>query len=225
MLWHRGLLAQWWIFPAIVLAVMFAHVATLSSHRFAVPILPLIFVIISGPLAWSAKAIGQWLVRRWWRLLGAGLITATVVALQWAPSRGEVRYRATELDMFNEIDRHDPVAGRTVRYVDAARGRRAAMILGDEHLPAGELQWTIAARRGEGNARPETPVAHVRVSTLDGQVACEEDIPYGIVFPDRFSDVWIPCRLQSEGPTTLFVETLGVVDLAFDQVTLTWITR
>ena len=222
MLWRRGLLAEWWVLPAIVLAVLFAHVATLSSHRFAVPILPIVFIIVCGPVGWSLQLVGKWVLQSWRRIAGAGVIAAVLVALQWAPSRGEVRYRATELDMFDEIDRHDPLAGRTVRFVDVARGRRAAMILGDEHMPAGELRWTISARRGDGSARPDTPVAHVRLLTLDGIVACEEDVPYGILFLDRFTDVWIPCRLPSEGPATLFVETLGVVDLAFDQVTLSW---
>ncbi|MGH9202320.1 MAG: hypothetical protein ACRD2A_13920, partial [Vicinamibacterales bacterium] len=224
-MWRRGMLAQWWIFPAIVVAVLFAHVATLSSHRFAVPILPVVFIIVSGPLAYCANLAGEWLARGRWRLLSGAVMAALLVALQWAPLDGEVRYRATDLDMFNEIDRYDPLAGRTVRYVDRARGRRAAMILGDEHMPAGQLRWTISARRRDGTARPDTPVARVRVSTLAGEVACEEDIPYGILFSDRFADVWIPCPVPSEGPTTLFVETLGVVDLAFDEVTLTWSGR
>jgi 4-amino-4-deoxy-L-arabinose transferase-like glycosyltransferase len=42
---------RWWGIPVVVLLLMTVHLITLSSHRFAVPALPLIFVLVSGPLA------------------------------------------------------------------------------------------------------------------------------------------------------------------------------
>lgn len=42
-------LTQWWLLPAIVAAVCAAHVVTLSSHRFAIPVLPVVFVLAAGP--------------------------------------------------------------------------------------------------------------------------------------------------------------------------------
>src|SRR4029450_7785276 len=45
---------QWqelWLLPAIIAALVAVHLATISSHRFAVPILPVVFVLIAGAIA------------------------------------------------------------------------------------------------------------------------------------------------------------------------------
>ena len=55
MLGRQGL-RDWWALPAAVLMLMAVHVATLSSHRFAVPILPVVFVLVSGPLRAAVRA-------------------------------------------------------------------------------------------------------------------------------------------------------------------------
>lgn len=219
-LFRRGSLGSWWILPAIVIAVLTAHVITLSSHRFAVPILPIVFVMISGPAVTGFYHVLRRMSSQRWHALAAGAAVAVAAGLQWVPLRLNVRYQASSLDAMNEFNRVDPILGQSVRFVEAAGGRRTAMILPDEFLPAGDLRLTISARRGHSQAAADVPVARVTVIARD--VACAEDIPLGILYEDRFSDVWIPCPLKSEGPATLLVETLGVVELAFENVTLTW---
>src|SRR5262245_29225895 len=51
-LWMLGRegLRRWWSLPVAVLTLMAVHIAVLSSHRFAVPVLPIVFVLASGPL-------------------------------------------------------------------------------------------------------------------------------------------------------------------------------
>jgi len=220
---RRGLLATWWIVPAVPLALLFAHVITLSSHRFAVPILPLVFVTISGPLIAAFHRVLAWTKSAWWRTAALTAAVALGIALQWVPVPVRVRYQAADSDAMNEINRVDPVLQRTVRFVGADGGRRAAMILADEYWPAGNVRLTIRARRGAAHASgSDMAVARATIVALDGKVACAEDIPLGILHEDRFADVWIHCNLKSDGPVTLIVETMGVIDLAFADVTLWW---
>ena len=221
-LFRRGSLGSWWILPAIVIAVFSAHVITLSSHRFAVPILPIVFVMISGPAVTGLHRVLKRMSSGRWLALAAGAAVTAAVGLQWVPLRLQVRYQASSLDAMNEFNRVDPILGQSVRFVEAGRGRRTAMILPDEFLPSGDLRLTISGRRGHSQAAADVPVARVTVIAPDGSVACLEDIPLGILYEDRFSDVWIPCTLKSEGAATLLVETLGLVDLAFEDVILTW---
>ena len=56
------------------------------------------------------------------------------------------------------------------------------------------------------------------VTALDGRAACAEDVPAAIVPVDIAGRVWIPCRVESDGPATLLVQALGVTDLVFDEM-------
>jgi len=213
--------ATGWILVAIVGLVLSAHIATLSSHRFAVPILPLVFVLISGPLTSAAGTGLTWMKSHRWRWGVALAALVTGIALQWSPQWVVIRYDPANLDAMNEVNRTDPLVSRPVRFVAHGRGRRTAMILTDEFLPAGTVTVAIEARREASDLAADKPVARVSLFELDGHVACDEDIPFGILRDDRFGNVWIPCRVNSEGPATLIVDSLGAVDLSFSALTLT----
>ena len=220
---QRRLFASWWILPAVIVAVMLAHVATLSSHRFAVPILPLVFVMISGPFYSAITIALHWITLRRWRIALAFLSVMVALGLQRESPGLNVRYAAADLDTMNEVNQVDPILGRSVRITPAAGGRRTAMILSDEYLPAGDVRLRIRARRGHSTAGIDTPVARVTFISSDGAPGCAEDLPLGSFVTDRFADIWLFCKLPSEGPATLIVDVLGVVDLAFDDIRMTWL--
>lgn len=211
---------QWWVLPACVVAGCAAHVVTLSSHRFAVPFLPVVFVVIAGPVAGIVEAALHWTTSRRTRL---GVLLAMVVlavAAQWNGGPSEIAFHAAELDAMNAENVLDPESGRLVRYAPAAAGARQAMVLADEFLPAGRFQLLITARQNGPDLSVNTAVAHVTLTTLQGTAACSEDIPWGLLPEHGFGKIWVPCTLPQDGPATLVVQSLGLTDIYFDEVAL-----
>ena len=217
---HVKAMRRWWVLPACVAAGCAAHVITLSSHRFAVPFLPVVFVVIAGPVAAIAAAGWRWTTSRRTRLGAAIVLVSLAIAAQWNGSPSELVFRAAELDAMNAENVQDPDSGKMVRYAPAAAGNRQVMVLADEFLPAGDFQLLVTARRSGPDLSADTAVAHVTLTTLDGTTACSEDIPWGLL-PDRgFGQIWVPCLLPRDGPATLVVRSLGVTDIYFDEVAL-----
>ncbi len=216
---RSGRWREWWLVPAVVAAVCAAHVATLSSHRFAVPILPLVFVLIAGPLTAGAARLGGWLSRATWRQAGAAAVALLAVALQWlgAPPPA-VAFEAASLDGLNGVNVVDPTSGRRLRIVGAIDGTRSALILSDEYLAAGRYQVLLTAGRGNAPVGLDTAVARVTVTDGSGAVACREDVPSGLVPAERLGKIWVPCAWAADGPVTLVVEALGRTDLRFGEV-------
>jgi hypothetical protein len=54
-LWTRAEWRCWWVFPAVLAAVMVMYIITLSSFRFSVPSLPVAYILASGPVASLAR--------------------------------------------------------------------------------------------------------------------------------------------------------------------------
>lgn len=211
---------RWWVLPACVVAACAAHVVTLSSHRFAVPFLPVVFVVIAGPVAGMVAAGWHWAASRGTRLAVVIALTLGAIAAQWNGGPAEVVFRAADLDAMNAENVQDPESGQVVRYVPAAAGPRQAMVLADEFLPAGRFQLLITARRNGPALSVNTAVAHVALTTLDGKEACSEDIPWGLLREHGFGKIWVPCTLPKDGPATLVVQSFGLTDIYFDEVAL-----
>lgn len=217
---RSGTWRHWWIGPAVVGAVWAAHVVTLSSHRFAVPVLPVVFVLVAGPLSNGASTLAGWLSRAPWRVAGALTMTALAVAFQWLAAPPPVlAFAAADLDAMNAVNSVDAVSGARRRLAPVIDGPRPAMILGDEYMAAGRYQVQITAARGPQPLAPDQPVARVAVSDAAGRIRCREDVPAGLVPASApLGSVWVPCTLPVDGPATLVVEALGRVDLAFGDV-------
>lgn len=219
-LWRVGALRCWWVLPACVAAGCAAHVITLSSHRFAVPFLPVVFIVIAGPMAALAGASWNWATMHAARLCMVTALLFGCVIAQWSDRPAEFVFRASDMDGMNAENIRDTDTGRTVRYVPAAAGPRQAMVLADEYLPAGRFQLLLTARRQGPPLNLNTPVARVALANLDGSAACTEEIPWGMIPDDRFGKIWVPCTLSVEGPATLVVQSLGMTDIFFDEVAL-----
>jgi hypothetical protein len=207
---------QFWLLPAMVAALMALHLATISSHRFAISILPIVFVLIAGPLARGRTRLKPRAV--------AVLIALAVAGLTMQMHVWPVTYRlqATELDGVNGENRREG-DGRLVRVSDAARGRRVAFALYDEYLPRGRVMLQMMARRGTPSAPPSTPVARVRLFLLDGGTPCDVLISVDeLPVQDQWMPVGVGCTLAHDGPARLIVDTLGRADLSFSEIVMQW---
>lgn len=213
--------ARWWVLPSIVMAIMTIHILTISSYRFAVSVLPISYVIASGPVARLLIAFGSW-VRAPVVAVSCALLLFVVVALQFQRPRFHLAYAAADLDGVRADNRVDPVSGRLARTADAARGERPIVLLSDEYLPGGDLTLTIRARRASDAPVRGAAVLRASVSELNGRTACVLDVPEGQLPRERFTQIEIPCRLNAAGPATLAIFSLGTADVLIDEVRLTW---
>ena len=221
-LWMLGRegLRRWWVLPASVLMVMAVHIAVLSSHRFAVPVLPVVFVLVSGPLSAGFRALRPTLRAPAVVIALAGL-SVIVVLMQYQAWPLELRRAAVDLDGLSADNIVDPVSHTRVRFADARRGERPVVLLTDEYLPRGTVRVEVSMRRASG-APALTPVARIALIELDGHVACARDVTADTLAGDRFESVIVPCRVTRDTPATLAVFTLGAADLAVDTVRLVW---
>jgi hypothetical protein len=217
-------LRAWWILPAVVLTLMAVHIAVLSSHRFAVPVLPVVFVLVSGPLAaalrLAAPSLRTPVVAA--ATLGLALI---VVALQYQRWPLALQYEAVDLDGLEADNVVDPVSGRSARFADAKRGVRPVVLLPDEYLPAGSLTTSVSVRRSGAAPSGVLPAMRLALVELDGTVACTRDVSSDELPQDRFATIAVPCRLSRDMAATLAVYSLGVTDVAFGDVHLRWTTQ
>jgi len=195
------------------------HIISLSSYRFAVPVLPLAFVIVSGLLAAFARRAAD-VVRI--PVVALSLVGAlgVAVAAQFQPWPLRVTYEAVNLDGLQASNERDAVSGRPARVADAKRGIRPIALIADEHLPRGRVTASVRARQ-LGTAT-DGQALRVVLYHLDGTPACVSDVAARDLPRDRFVDLEVECRLRSDGPATFAVTTLGVADLAIERVNLSW---
>jgi 4-amino-4-deoxy-L-arabinose transferase-like glycosyltransferase len=210
---------QWWLVPAAAAVILAEHLATLGSFRFGIPLLPVLYVLASGPLARATRAIWSAL-RAPLPAIAAAVVLVLVVAAQFKAWPLVVTYRAADLDGLAAGNAVDDISGAPVRVADARRGLRPVVLLPDTYLPRGSVHVTVAMR-ASGSGRYAAPIARIALTHLDGTLACATDVA-GSIPADRFTDVVVPCRLETDGPVTLAVFSLGETDLAIAGVRLAW---
>lgn len=213
-------LRLWWGLPVAVLTLMLVHVAVLSSHRFAVPVLPIVFVLISGPVAAALARLANTL--RAPAIAAATTVLVVVLVLMQFQSWPLAMFlRAVDLDGQSADNLEDPVSHTQVRFADAKRGERPVVLLTDQYLPRGRVRVDVTMRRSGHSTKPG-PLARIALIELDGHVACAREITADLVAADRFTLVDTPCRVTRDTPATLAIFTLGNADLAIDGVDLIW---
>jgi hypothetical protein len=213
-LWSRARWRVWWFAPAVILAFMAVHMITVSSYRFAVPVLPLVFAIVAGPVSAAAAAV--------WRHRGARTVAMCVVLFVVAMQFGRwplvYRLTAYEFDGFSASHMVDAGTGESVRVADVAAGRRAVLLLVDEYLPEGRLDVEVAVRTTGTAPDPATDLFRIMVATFDGRTACDRTVTATDVSHDHMTRVVTRCALPRSGPATFVVETTAAVPLMFGAV-------
>jgi hypothetical protein len=186
-----------------------------SSYRFAVPLLPILFAIAAAPLV----HVAWWLVASRSRYVACLALVVVFAAMQrgaW-PLRYELT--AAQTDGLNATDILDPQSG-VVRVADAARGRRAAILLSDEALPRGTFDVVIRMKV-LADAR-EQAVVQAWLQTDAATRICERVIEARTSPAGEWFSVEMPCTLRADTVATVVVETTGVVDVAFESLRLRW---
>lgn len=213
LLWRRTRWREWWLLPVSIVAMISVHMLTVSSHRFAVPVLPLAFVIASAPLS----GLAQWIVASPSR---RAVLVAVLIAIA-AMQRGDwpIRYTlaAARTDGVNSENVKAPGVG-LVRFADAARGPRVVVLLSDEALPRGSFDVIIRVRTASRAA--DTAIGHTWLQTADGTRICEKSISPPVT--GEWANVTLPCTLEDDTVATVVVSTMGVADVAVHSVELRW---
>jgi hypothetical protein len=217
----REQLRSWCVLPATVAAILIVHVVTLASYRFAIPLLPVLYVIASGPLAAAARAAVP-VLRVPIIAVTCVLIVGLAVAAQYQSWPLQTSYDAVDLDGIAAANEVDAVSGLPARVASARMGERPVVLLPDTYLSRGPLTLTVRMRRTNVGPSDATAVARIALRRLDGQLACVEDVSGAQLQADRFAEVVIQCRLVRDGPATLAIYSLGHEDLAISDVSLRW---
>jgi hypothetical protein len=219
-LWTRTEWRCWWVFPAVLAAVMLMYIITLSSFRFSVPSLPVVYILASGPVASLARrttsALAAPVV-----MLPVALVLTIAIAMQFQSWPLTISLDAAGLEGVGAANTIDAVSQRPARVADARRGVRPVALLPDEYLPAGRMVVTIRARSVTPAVSPQTAVARLVVFQFDGRPACASDLTEAQL-PAAFGEVAVPCGLTTDGPATLIVYSLGANEIAIDRVNLKW---
>jgi 4-amino-4-deoxy-L-arabinose transferase-like glycosyltransferase len=212
---------QWWVLPATVMAILLVHLITIGSYRFAVPLLPVLYVMASGPLSRAYRVVAPSLRNP---IPGATLTVLVLagVAAQYLSWPLSVSYRAADLEGLAAANSVDEVSGLPARLADARRGPRPVVILPDTFLPKGSVRLTVKLRNAGGAVPGPTTVSRVALTQLNGRSACIGDVTAAQLTADSFRDTVILCDLDRDGPATLAVHSLGQVDLSVDSVSLAW---
>ena len=211
---------KWWMLPATIAVILAVHVITLGSFRFAVPLLPALYVLASGPIATLVHAILPSL-RTPVVAIAVTFLTVVAIAAQFRAWPLHVEYRAVSLDGIAARNDDDPIAASHVRIADAARGVRPVVLLAEQHLPSGTIEVATSLRR-LGEDRQDTMAVRLALTDLSGQLLCAHDVPAAALRRDAFDTAIMACRLPHDDITTLAIFSLGTTDVAFDAVTLSW---
>ena len=212
---------QWWLLLASAAAILAVHVITIGSYRFAMPLLPLFYVLASGPLARAALALAPALRTP---AVAAGLVVLVSIAIAAQFQRWplHVTYGAADLEGVAATNGVDAVSATTVRAADAARGVRPVALLPDMHMPRGALRVNARLRKTTATAAGDSSAARVSLTQLSGRNACVGDILASQLRIDAFTDVALLCDLDRDGPATLAIFITGRDDLSIDSIDLAW---
>ena len=197
------------------------HIITLASYRFSVSVLPVVYVVVSGLLATLAARAAS-VLRAPAVAIACAVLLAIMVAMQFQAWPLQLDYEAVDLDGANADNDVDPVSQHPARIADARRGARPIALLPDQYLPRGLVTVTVRARRASEAAAPDTAVMAIVLMPVDGRAACAVNVAAADLPSDRFHDIEVPCRLTSDGPATLIVQSLGASDLAVERVRFRW---
>ncbi|MDQ3446679.1 MAG: hypothetical protein M3496_10985 [Pseudomonadota bacterium] len=214
-MWRRSTWRHWWMLPALVLSVLCVHLVTVSSYRFAVPLLPILFAIAAAPIVRTA----QWLRASRYRYRACVMLVVAFVAMQTGDWPLRYELMAAQTDGLDVTDVVDAAAG-VVRVADAARGRRAAMLLSDEALSRGTFDVVIRMKALADVG--EQPIAKAWLQTDAAVPICERVIGARESAAGEWFNVEMSCTLRTDTVATIVVETTGVADVAFESLRLRW---
>jgi hypothetical protein len=200
-----------WVLPAVIGATLGLHIVSISSHRFAIPVLPVLFLLAGIALATGT----HWLLRRVSaRMLWVGLLALTAWAGVAVACRlsAHARVEGEDLDGILADDVVDERASNgRARYADAARGQREMAVLTDEFLPKGGFRLTLELRADRAG-----DVGEVTMPIEGGSDACRETLRSS--GRSGYERVIVDGMLPADASVKVIVTTKGVADVWLDRL-------
>ena len=205
-----------WIFPATVGILMGTHAVFISSYRFALPVLPYIFLLAAIALVRVAKGLAPLLRRRACMAILVAIVWLALAA--WVQTPGAFyRIEAEELEASPATVVRDPLAGnRTALFRGRTGERRLLGMLSSERFPAG---FFVA----HFSVRSSGPAAHdileLSVTGYDQGVACRERIAWA-GGRGGYRRLSASCPYLPRQISRVEVWTLGTADVWLDDVSI-----
>jgi hypothetical protein len=195
---------------------MATHVLAISSHRFAVPVLPVVAVLAAVPLGTGLRSILT--ARRPLAIGVLALLAAWTVASQFVRLPGTYSRPVSELDGDRITYVTDPASGRSAILASAAGGRRLAALDTTEHFPQGFIVVVVDLKAGPlpDAARDDLEVASIIVSDEAGRRLCGAAVAARWFRPGGYQRVPARCELPPSGVVSIGVFTSGATDLWLD---------
>ncbi len=215
MLWRSPAWSVLWPAPAAVAALFGVHALTFSSHRFALPIWPMVDLLAAWPLAWCAERF----VRAGWRWHAAAVVVLVwLFVAQRVSGPGIYRRPAPELRMLDTERIPDPEsASRTVLYARARPRARMVALDTDELLPQGYLLVVLGLRVNAASLATPRPLVDVVMTDGDGRILCGGAIRTGNFVSTAYHDIPMRCDLATSQVVSFQIWTEPGVELWLDR--------
>lgn len=210
----------WWILPGAVMAIMAVHLATISSYRFAIPTLPVVFAFGSSLIARLVNAAIRGVPSTWVGSTVAIGVLATTLLMQQGMWPISYSLQAAGLDGITAVD--DRSTNQGVRFAGVEAGPRAVVILTDQYLPEGRFTLSVEMRVYPEHAAAGAPAARVRMFTLDGQSVCSSVVTVGELSTPSLRPAKLSCMMPTDAVATLLVETAALAPLQIGRIALRW---
>lgn len=210
-LFSRRLRRDFWILPGVLAVTVGIHMLTLSSFRFAVPVLPVVYLLTGIGAVVAARWITKRLETRW-------LIVVLVVLAGWAgfalASQRTLRLdvEGEELDGVEADDVRDSEASNGLaRFADRVRGRREMAILTEEFLPSGPFRVTVYVK-----AVAPGGFVELLIPLSEGGVAIREKLE--VSGGGNYESHTVMGRLTHDAAAKVILVTEGNADIWLDRV-------
>lgn len=174
---RRELRKRLWVFPATIGVLLSVHLVLISSHRFALPVYPYIFLFAAVGLAWIGRRIRRYAGRYVPMALGCGCIWLVGALLVNSPSHFHVEAEDLEGSPLTVVD--DPRAHNGVsRFHAPSRTRHLLGLLPQELFPAGFFDMHLSVRSETQHRQEILEILEVVVSTYEQGIVCRRRLSW-----------------------------------------------
>jgi len=206
-----------WILPATVGILMATHAVFISSYRFALPVLPCIYLFAAIALVRAAKGLQPLLRPRVRMAIVVALVWVGLAA--WLQTPGAFYHiEAEELEGSPTTVVRDPLAGNgTALFRGRTGGRRLLGQLSSERFPAGFFVAHLSVRSSD----PATQdILELLVTGYDRDVTCRERLVW-IGGHGGYRRLSASCPyLPPQQISRVEIWTLGTADVWLDDVSI-----
>lgn len=176
-LFRPGLRKHLWVFPSAIGVLLIVHLVLISSHRFALPVLPYIFLFAAVGLVWIGRQIRRYAGRHVPIALGCGCVGCVWLVgalLVNSPSHFHVEAEDVEGSPLTVVD--DPRAQNGVsRFHAPGQTRQLLGLLPQELFPAGFFDMHFSVR---SETQHPQEILEVIVSTYEQGIVCHQHLSW-----------------------------------------------